>query len=46
VRKEIQVVGEQNRAAAKPVAGEGLELIAKKFKKNLKNEEVTPISGM
>lgn len=42
VRKEIQVVGEQNRAAARPITGPGLTQIAKKLKK-LSPEPIRPV---
>jgi carbon storage regulator len=46
VRKEIQVVGEQNRAAARRLEGAGLEALAKKFKPLIKKDQATPISEL
>lgn len=42
VRKEIQLVGEQNRAAARPIAEAGLTEIAKKLK-NLSPGPIRPV---
>jgi hypothetical protein len=42
VRKEIQVVGEQNRAAARPLAAADMAALAKK----LKPPQSEPISAV